>query len=253
MSQPNQKEIEQGLTIALGLSRAVSQEYLAYLQGVKPDVLFSDVQKHAGEVGFQNRAGLLYYMKLAVIDDPTCTYKFDIGKCPGKEVTEAHDRMLLNAQFVTKYLLEKELRKDAVTRPELFDKSRIVFTPHRTAFLYNEVHGKELHDGFTKRIAVVWSREAVRPEDMEATVAPVDAPASSASSTEVKQRVDMQAAAAAAPHPDDWTGPKNAEDMSEADISNLIAQINMGKCRVCGAEETAAGAPTCTCLTSGGS
>ncbi len=49
-----------------------------------------------------------------------------------------------------------EIPAAVIRRPELFENSRLVVAPNTTLFLYNETHGREIHDNIDRRIGFRW-------------------------------------------------------------------------------------------------
>lgn len=186
----------------LSLCRGVVQRYLAYLQGVEPTQLFADIQE-TNEVGFVDQNNREWCMKLDIVDDKF--YKFPLEKCRGKAVRDMMEKIIRNLQLVCRLVMETELTPERVPRPELFMNSRLAITPLTSCFLYNEAHGRELHDAFPKRIAFVWT---------------------------VEGRAREPNIARPCSHPDDFLGPV-AKNMTDTEFISLVTEIN--RCHTCGA------------------
>jgi hypothetical protein len=223
------RAVEEGLR----LFRGVVQRYMAYVQGVAPEILFPEGVQKTNEVGFLDKNKKQWFMKLDIVDDKF--YKFPLEKCPGKVVRDMMEKVMRNLKLVYKMVLETEVDPARVPRPELFIDSQLVMTPLTSCFIYNPQHGRVLHDEFPRRIAFVWTAEAIEQAGVLPEVHP-ERPAPLPHQPNI---------AVPCPHPDDFLGPAGAKNMPEEDISALIAQINQGRCRVCGGPETDA----CGCLT----
>jgi hypothetical protein len=220
--------IDQAVAEALSLCHGITREYLAYIQGVPVTTLFPEGAPRVNEVGFLDKNKKQWFMKLAIVDD--MYYKFPLEKFPSKIVKDNMEKIARNLAIAVKMVLETEVAPvmgDAskVPHPELFHDSRLAMTPFTSFFLYNEAHGRTLHDRYTKRIAFVWTAEGIDQEEpMPVNIAVPN------------------------PHPDDFLGPEGAKNMPEGEVSGLIAQINIAAgrgpdaCRACG------GAVTCGCL-----
>lgn len=207
-----QQQIDIAIAEGLSLCHGVVREYLAYIQGVPVTTLFPEGAPATNEVGFLDKNNKRWTMKLAIVDD--MYYKFPLEKFPSKTVKDMMEKIARNLDLVMKMVLGTEVDMTRVPHPHLFLNSRLVMTPLTSFFLYNEEHGRTLHDNYTKRIAFVWTAE------------------------------NVVHVAVPKPHPDDFLGPV-AKNMSEPDVTNLINMINIasGVCRVCGSE-----AATCSCL-----
>ena len=149
------KEIDQAILEGLSLCRGVVQRYLAYLQGMAPEVMFPNGIQSTNEVGFQDKQGRQWHMKLDIVDDPY--YVFPIERCPGEAVKQMMQKIVLHLQAVLAWVLESEVRPGDVPRPELFMDAKFALTPHSSVFLWSREYGREIHDSFPRRIAFVWS------------------------------------------------------------------------------------------------
>jgi hypothetical protein len=241
MRQTAIEVVDQAVEEGLSLCRGVVQRYIAYIQGVPVEQLFPEVQP-TNEVGFLDKHKKQWFMKLDIVDDKF--YRFPLEKCPGKVVRDTMEKVVRNLQLVFRMVLETEVDPSKVPHPERLMDSRLVLTPMTSCFVYNETHGRMLHDEFPRRIAFVWTAEGVDPQVAipPAPVVPVAAVAQAVLPPEVHPR--RPNIAVPCPHPDDFLGPRGAKNMPEEEISALIAQINPCVCTVCGGEDPA----VCRCL-----
>lgn len=134
----------------------VVQEYLCYIQGVAPEVLFPEGLHQVKAKVFRDSKGNDHPMILHLTDD--MMYNIDLSKCYSKVVTDEMSKTCGNLQFMTQYLifyLFKE-KKDKLPHPEYFQNARLAFTPYTTGFLYSPETGAKFHNEFHKRIAFKW-------------------------------------------------------------------------------------------------
>jgi len=163
--------------------------------------MFPEGVQPTNEVSFTNKNGRQWSMRFELVDDKF--YKFPLENCPGKAVRDTMEKMIRNLQLVCKMVLETEMPSMTLPHPELFQNSRLVLTPITSCFLYNETHGRVLHDDYPKRLAFVWSSENVyRPENSSS-------------------------------HPDDFLGPQGAKNMPDDEFTELAKAIG---CQTCGSQ-----------------
>lgn len=215
---------------AFSFCQGVLQRYFAYLQGGAED-MFGEVQP-SNEVSFLDGNKRQWSMKLDLVDD--WTYNFPLEKCPGAVVRATMDRIKYNLRLVANIMLANI--NVELSRPELFKNSVIQCTPSSTFFLYNQTHGRELHDSFKKRIAFVWTQEGVEPD-----IATLRATEEVRQEERLKVTVSQGEVVVPVPHADNFSGARGQE-ISDAEASQIMAEINRGRCRVCGGPEE------CDCL-----
>lgn len=152
------EKLDQAILEGLSMCRGVVQRYLAYLQGMEPEVLFPQGVQPTNEVGFRDSKGKTWFMKLDLVDD--MMYKFPLEQCPGTIVKSMMTKIITNLQLATAFVLNNDISEDIeLPRPELFINSKLAITPFTSAFLYNDECGRELHDRYPKRIAFVWTSQ----------------------------------------------------------------------------------------------
>lgn len=193
-------EIDKAILEAYSICRGVSQRYLAYIQNVDVDIMFPNGVQPTNEIGFLDKNKKQWFMKLEIVDD--MDYQFPAHLCPGKAVGITMQKIMISLPAICKIVLEQEVRPEDVPRPELFMDSALRITPYMSAFLYNKTFGRELHDQFKKRIAFVWSEGVELPP----------------------QVIDVKTAATE--HPDNFTGPQNAKNITDTDANSLIEIMN---------------------------